>query len=225
MKKFITKAIALAVLLVGGAGAFAQSDGTGDYMGDIQLVLGHETQHVSVDNGYFRWKSKNFDIGFKSFNEFKLFSFMGVGFLAGCDLTLGRSIDADNERANDGFDFLIGFDTFIGPAVTFKLADVVAVQGAVGFAWHYMGMFGDMDVVGIGKKTVDYNLYEKSMGFGFDLQGKLFPGAPLSAVLGMKGIFTGDEKYRISIDGDSDTIDDDIDLSCIRFYAGASLNL
>jgi len=219
MKKFLKKALLLAFFLLASSSTFAD-----DFNGDIQLVLGHEKQYMTIDDGAFRWKSNNFDIGLKNAGFYELASFFGLGYMLGCDLTIGKSIYAENSRTHDDFDFLLGFDTFLGPAISIKIPQVLTLQGGIGFAWQYMAMFGDIDAEGLIRKSVDYNIYEKSSGFGFDIQAKLFPISPLSAVFGLKGIFTGNTKYRLSIDGHSDTIDDDIDLNCFKFYAGGSLN-
>ena len=216
MKNFVTRIVALAFIISIGSSAFAQ------YKGDIQLVLGHDQQHLSLNDGDFAWKSNSFDIGLKSFNTFDVVSFLGVGFLASCDLAVGKSIHAKNSATPD-MDFLLDFDAFIGPALTINVLDVVALQGAVGFDWHYLGISGKPEFTLLGGKK-DYYVYGKSTGFGLDVQAKLFPAAPLSAVFGMKAIFCGADHYKVDIDGDTSTVDDDIDLNSFKFYAGGSLN-
>lgn len=217
MKNFVTKIIALAFLISIGSSAFAQ------YKGDIQLVLGHDQQHLSLNDGDIAWKSNSFDIGLKSFNTFDVVSFLGVGFLASCDLAVGKKIETRNSATPD-MDFLIGFDAFLGPALTIKIMDIIALQGSIGFDWHYMAISGEQNFATVLGIKDDFNIYEKSTGFGFDVQAKLFPSAPLSAVFGLKSIFCGNDHYKVEIGDDTSTIDRDIDLNSFKFYAGGSLN-
>ena len=111
MKNFVTRIVALAFIISIGSSAFAQ------YKGDIQLVLGHDQQYLSLNDGDIGWKSNSFDIGLKSFNTFDVVSFLGVGFLGSCDLAFGKSIHTKNS-ASPEMDFLIDFDAFLGPALT-----------------------------------------------------------------------------------------------------------
>ena len=217
MKNFITRILALAFIISIGSSAFAQ------YSGDLQLVFGSDHQYISLNDGDLGWKSNSFDIGVKSFNTFNALSFVGIGFLASCDLAVGKSINTRNSASPD-MDFLIDFDLFLGPALTVNILDVVALQGAIGFDWHYLAMSGETEVNLFGTRSVDYDVYGKSTGLGFDIQAKIFPTAPLSAVVGLKSIFCWNDHYTLSVDGDSDTIDDDIDLNSFKFYAGGSYN-
>jgi len=219
MKNFLTRTVALAFLLLIGSTAYAQ------YKGDFQLVLGHDNMSFKIDDGKYKWKAHNFDIGLKSFNTYEIMNIVGIGLMGSCDLDLGKSINAKNSRTSDDFDFLIGFDAFLGPAVSFNIMDILALQGSIGYVWQCMAMFGDAEVSGIFRKSVDYNIYEYSQGWGFDIQAKLFPTAPVSAVFGMKSIFSGNSKYTIDFDGDTDTINDDVDIDSLKFYAGAALKL
>lgn len=216
MKNFVTRIVALAFIISIGSSAFAQ------YKGDIQLVLGHDQQYLSLNDGDIGWKSNSFDIGLKSFYTFDVGSFFGVGALGSCDLAFGKSIHTKNS-ASPEMDFLIDFDAFLGPALTINIMDVVALQGAVGFDWHYLGISGKPELSLLGGKK-DYYVYGKSTGFGFDVQAKLFPVAPISAVFGLKGIFCVADSYKEDIDGDTSTVDEAMDLNSFKFYAGGSLN-
>ena len=217
MKNFITRILALAFIISIGSSAFAQ------YSGDLQLVLGNDYQYLAIDDGDYGWNSNNFNIGLKSFNTFDVVSFLGVGFLASCDLAVGKKIEPKNSASPD-MDFLIAFDAFLGPALTIKIMDVIALQGSIGYDWHYMSISGEKSIAtALGIKD-DLDIYGKTTGFGFDVQAKLFPSAPLSAVFGLKSIFCGNDHYKLEVGSDTSTVDRDIDLNTFKFYAGASLN-
>ena len=216
MKNSFARIATLAVLILTSSSAFAQ------YSGDMQLVLGHDHQYITLADDNYGWKANTFDIGLKSFNTFEFLNFLGIGFLGSCDLTLGTNINT-RKSASPDMDFLIGFDAFLGPAVTVKILDIIALQGALGFDWQYMAINGETEYSGFIKKTQDFTIYEKSIGFGFDIQAKLFPTAPVSAVFGIKGIFVESDEYKVDTDDDRYTVDNDFDVDSFKFYAGAAL--
>lgn len=173
--------IIAAALITCGA-AFAKPS----FNHDIQLHTGvgfDSASYKSAANNKVEATSTAFVIGAESWLFHDLNSMFSVGLMGGLDASIGgtSSFKINGTSYNIGNDTAAyHFNFIVGPAVSFKLNDVVHFNGMFGFSWmiddSYWGNFAGTESA----------LHFSGAGIAFDVQAKFLPTKQFSPLAGYR---------------------------------------
>ena len=231
MKKLL---VLIAALFIAGGSLVA-----GDfYNGDIQIQLGYATNKANIEDVDKSVDSKEFDFGLETYHFFKPLDMLGVGFMGGFDVGVGKTenwkdiygIDSDISY-EDGLSVSLNVD--IGPAVALYLGNIVRFAFNIGYTSGWK--FDTPSAYTVDSKYISGNGYTTVQasynGFALGLQAKFLPNCKVNPVVGWRMVkgFADSVDYVTSTPGssgryDDGTLDQKFDLTQNVIYAALSFS-
>lgn len=230
MKKIL--AFISALVIMGGVAC------AGDfYNGDIQIQLGYAINEATVEDVDKSISSNEFDFGLETYHFFKPFEMLGIGFMGGLNVGVGKTEnwktfgDDPNVKYTDGLSVSLNAD--FGPAVAFYLKNIVRFAFNIGY--NYGWKFDTPSSYTMDSKYISgngYNTVQASYnGLALGLQAKFLPNCKVNPVVGWRMVkgFADSVDYVTLTPGssgryDDGTLDQKFDLTQNVIYAALSFS-